>query len=94
MTLLCEFRHIFYELDLRKKARLENNNPDFLHLPVGFLVFKSVSRLFEFFQNNFNQGCRERGEGQGAGGRLPLPPFLEQKIFFHVKLENKIFTCE
>ena len=40
------------------------------------------------------QGCRERGAG---GGTSPLPSshhFLEQNFFFHVKLENKIFTCQ
>ena len=92
MTLLCEFRHIFYELDLRKKARLENNNPDFKHPPVGFLVFKSVSRLFEFFQNNFNQGRTEREKGQGAGGRAPpSSPFPGAKNFFPRKIGKQNF---
>ena len=39
------------------------------------------------------------GEGGGGAGPPPRPPphpphFLEQKSFFGVKSENKIFTCE
>ena len=40
----------------------------------------------------------EKGDPGGGGGvRAPSPSphhFLEQKSFFGVKSENKIFTCE
>ena len=43
----------------------------------------------------------EKGDPGGGGVRAPTPStslsphhFLEQKSFFGVKSENKIFTCE